>query len=133
MIGWAFRNSKLLIPISSAYLCKCFIISALVSGFSGYRVKRQEAEDEEELERALCKDKGAGEWFRLEQGEDKCRDVIQCTASVSFSQFIQSRSNIGAHPVSQKLSRCSYTFCDVLTNLVHSFTKEGALIWWRHL
>ena len=85
---WAFRNSKLLIPISSAYLCKCFIISALVSGFSGYRVKRQEAEDEEELERALCKDKGAGEWFRLEQGEDKCRDVIQCTASVSFIQFI---------------------------------------------
>ena len=76
--NWAFRNS-----------CLCFIISALVSGFSGYRVKRQEAEDEEELERALCKDKGAGEWFRLEQGEDKCRDVIQCTASVSFIQFIQ--------------------------------------------
>merc|ERR1712203_387034 len=40
-----------------------------------------EDEDEEELERALCKDKGAGEWFRLEQGDDKCRDVIQCTAS----------------------------------------------------
>ena len=53
------------------------------SAFSGIRVKRQEAEDEEELERALCKDKGAGEWFRLETGDDKCRDVIQCTASVS--------------------------------------------------
>ena len=61
-------------------------------------MKRQEAEDEEELERALCKDKGAGEWFRLEQGDDKCRDVIQCTASVSFIQFIFKflRSNIGA-------------------------------------
>jgi len=57
----------------------CFTISA--SAFSGIRVKRQEAEDEEELERALCKDKGAGEWFRLETGDDKCRDVIQCTAS----------------------------------------------------
>merc|ERR1712241_193350 len=40
----------------------------------------QEA-DEDELERQLCSDKGAGEWFRLETGEDKCRDVIQCTAS----------------------------------------------------
>ncbi len=47
-----------------------------------HRVKRQEA-DEEELERQLCLDKGAGEWFRLETGADKCRDVIQCTASVS--------------------------------------------------
>ena len=46
------------------------------------RVKRQEA-DEEELEKQLCADKGAGEWFRLETGDDKCRDVIQCTASVS--------------------------------------------------
>ena len=57
------------------------------SAFSGIRVKRQEAEDEEELERALCKDKGAGEWFRLETGDDKCRDVIQCTASVSISNI----------------------------------------------
>jgi len=40
----------------------------------------QEA-DEDELERQLCQDKGAGEWFRLETGKDKCRDVIQCTAS----------------------------------------------------
>ena len=57
------------------------------SAFSGVRVKRQETEDEEELERALCKDKGAGEWFRLETGDDKCRDVIQCTASVSFKIY----------------------------------------------
>ena len=47
----------------------------------GGRVKRQET-DEEELERQLCEGKGAGEWFRLETGKDKCRDVIQCTASV---------------------------------------------------
>ena len=46
----------------------------------GARVKRQD--DEDELERQLCEDKGAGEWFRLETGAEKCRDVIQCTASV---------------------------------------------------
>lgn len=39
-------------------------------------------EEEKELERQLCQDKGAGEWFRLETGEKKCRDVIQCTVSV---------------------------------------------------
>ena len=39
-------------------------------------------EEERELERQLCQDKGAGEWFRLEGGEKKCRDVIQCTVSV---------------------------------------------------
>ena len=44
-------------------------------------MKRQDT-DEEELERQLCQGKGAGEWFRLETGKDKCRDVIQCTASV---------------------------------------------------
>ena len=37
------------------------------------------------------------------------------------------------HPVSQKWSRCSYTFCDVLTNLAHYFPKEGAFIWCCHL
>ncbi|CAB4061388.1 unnamed protein product [Lepeophtheirus salmonis] len=37
--------------------------------------------EKEELERQLCEDKGAGEWFRLEAGKDKCRDVIQCTSS----------------------------------------------------
>ena len=47
-------------------------------------MKRQET-DEEELERQLCEGKGAGEWFRLETGNDKCRDVIQCTASVRNS------------------------------------------------
>ena len=46
-----------------------------------YRIKRQDV-DEEDLEKQLCLDKGAGEWFRLETGDDKCRDVIQCTASV---------------------------------------------------
>lgn len=51
----------------------------------GARIKRQQDADEEELERQLCEDKGAGEWFRLETGDDKCRDVIQCTASVRAS------------------------------------------------
>merc|ERR1711976_597724 len=44
------------------------------------RFKRQDL-DEDALEKQLCSDKGAGEWFRLETGEDKCRDVIQCTSS----------------------------------------------------
>ena len=57
-------------------------------------MKRQET-DEEELERQLCEGKGAGEWFRLETGKDKCRDVIQCTASVrSVSQGAKSRNSV---------------------------------------
>lgn len=51
------------------------------------RVKRQEEapKKEESFEVELCKDKDAGEWFRLVAGEgDNCRDVIQCTSSVSF-------------------------------------------------
>lgn len=50
------------------------------------RVKRQEEipiKKEESFEAELCKDKDAGEWFRLVAGEgDNCRDVIQCTSSV---------------------------------------------------
>ena len=38
---------------------------------------------EETYEQELCKNKDAGEWFRLVAGEgDNCRDVIQCTTSV---------------------------------------------------
>lgn len=52
------------------------------------RAKRQSDETttkkEESFEQELCKDKDAGEWFRLVAGEgDNCRDVIQCTSSVS--------------------------------------------------
>ena len=36
----------------------------------------------------LCKDKSAGELFRLKAGSDNCRDVIQCTAAVSLLIFI---------------------------------------------
>jgi hypothetical protein len=50
------------------------------------RVKRQDsttARNEESFEKELCKDKDAGEWFRLVAGDgDACRDVIQCTSSV---------------------------------------------------
>jgi hypothetical protein len=54
------------------------------------RVKRQEetAKKEESFETELCKDKDAGEWFRLVAGEgDNCRDVIQCTSSVCPQNF----------------------------------------------
>lgn len=43
---------------------------------------------EDSFEAELCKDKDAGEWFRLVAGEgDNCRDVIQCTSSVSIGVF----------------------------------------------
>ena len=51
------------------------------------RIKRQDV-DEDALEKQLCSDKGAGEWFRLETGKDKCRDVIQCTSSVSVFAYL---------------------------------------------
>merc|ERR1711981_669531 len=66
---------------------KCYVLWALVIHTVTAaevpileRIKRQDV-DEDALEKQLCSDKGAGEWFRLETGKDKCRDVIQCTAS----------------------------------------------------
>ena len=59
------------------------------------RIKRQQAstsepKKEESFEIEICKDKDAGEWFRLTaQDGDSCRDVIQCTSSVSKMQYIQ--------------------------------------------
>merc|ERR1711879_377634 len=38
-------------------------------------------QDDDETERKLCADKSAGELFRLKEGKDNCRDVIQCTAA----------------------------------------------------
>lgn len=41
---------------------------------------------DDSFEAELCKDRDAGEWFRLVSGEgDNCRDVIQCTSSVSWN------------------------------------------------
>lgn len=60
---------------------------------NGARPKRQTTDEpatkkEETFEQELCKDKDAGEWFRLVTGEgDSCRDVIQCTSSVR-TQFV---------------------------------------------
>ncbi|GBP21488.1 hypothetical protein EVAR_12089_1 [Eumeta japonica] len=50
------------------------------------RWRRQAAEESAKKDDAveICKDKDAGEWFRIQGGEgDNCRDVIQCTASVT--------------------------------------------------
>lgn len=54
-----------------------------VEGASSTRVKRQDdSKKDESFENEICKDKDAGEWFRLVAGEgDNCRDVIQCTSS----------------------------------------------------
>lgn len=44
--------------------------------------RQEEAKKEDSFENEICKDKDAGEWFRLVAGEgDNCRDVIQCTSS----------------------------------------------------
>ncbi|KAH1004529.1 hypothetical protein HUJ05_005328 [Dendroctonus ponderosae] len=57
----------------------------LMTKFSS-AAQQQTSEDtpkkEDSFEAELCKDKDAGEWFRLVAGEgDNCRDVIQCTSS----------------------------------------------------
>ena len=45
------------------------------------RWKRQD-DKKDNVKDEFCKDKDAGEWFRLQTGEgDNCRDVIQCTSS----------------------------------------------------
>ena len=67
----------------------CFHFS--VDAFSGYRVKRQDSDDEEEdTQKKICAEAGAeaGEWFRLQAGKDKCRDVVSCTASVRYFTFL---------------------------------------------
>ncbi|XP_036345107.1 chitin deacetylase 1-like [Rhagoletis pomonella] len=70
-----------------AKLLVVFVILAVAAATaSAERVRRQatteEPKKEESFEKELCKDKDAGEWFRLVAGEgDNCRDVIQCTSS----------------------------------------------------
>ena len=63
-----------------------FIFFSLTA--NAIRVKRQDDKSdkkEETFEQELCKDKEAGEWFRLVANDgDSCRDVIQCTTSVSY-------------------------------------------------
>lgn len=68
---------------------------------------RRQAEDttkkEESFEVELCKDKDAGEWFRLVAGDgDNCRDVIQCTSSV--------RVHFLHFPTQRDTNRC-FLFC----------------------
>lgn len=63
-----------------------------ISTVSAIRVKRQsddKSKSSEEYEQELCKDKDAGEWFRLVANEgDACRDVIQCTTSVRIENYV---------------------------------------------
>lgn len=72
-------------------VAEIFIFSFLSA--NAIRVKRQddksEKKSEESFEQELCKDKDAGEWFRLVANDgDSCRDVIQCTTSVSLLRFV---------------------------------------------
>ena len=61
--------------------------------FSGFRVKRQTDDDDEEedTQKKICREAGAeaGDWFRLQSGITKCRDVVSCTASVRISFISQ--------------------------------------------
>lgn len=71
----------------------------------------EEAKKEESFEKELCKDKDAGEWFRLVAGEgDNCRDVIQCTSSVSL--------HIRNNPFSQ------INVCDTWWHLVFNLSQR---------
>lgn len=63
-----------------------------VDAFSGFRVKRQDDEDEEEdTQKKICAEAGAeaGDWFRLQGGADKCRDVVSCTGAVRDFPFFK--------------------------------------------
>lgn len=40
----------------------------------------------EDFTKALCAEKGPGEWFRLAVTD--CRDVIQCTEAVSVPEWL---------------------------------------------
>lgn len=65
-----------------------FLISVFNFPAHGARTKRQSEETstkkDEPYEQELCRGKDAGEWFRLvDKDGDTCRDVIQCTSSVS--------------------------------------------------
>lgn len=67
----------------------CIFIVNFAAAAYGLRSKRQSDETstkkDETFEQELCKGKDAGEWFRLVSGDgDNCRDVIQCTSSVSL-------------------------------------------------
>lgn len=62
-----------------------FVCIAVADGHRWRRQADETPKKDDSLEVELCKDKDAGEWFRLVAGEgDNCRDVIQCTASVSI-------------------------------------------------
>lgn len=61
-------------------------VAALADAHRWRRQADESPKKDDSLEQELCKDKDAGEWFRLVAGEgDNCRDVIQCTASVTAS------------------------------------------------
>lgn len=63
--------------MKSLFLLLLFTLTITIHGQDGEKDKSTE-----EFERELCKDKEAGEWFRLVGGEGNgCRDVIQCTNS----------------------------------------------------
>lgn len=88
-IGIIFK-SLCKIHLQRVFLCTyIFIIEERLHNFSIFAAHAQQSEDaapkkEDSFEAELCKDKDAGEWFRLVAGEgDNCRDVIQCTSSVS--------------------------------------------------
>lgn len=68
-----------------------YIGAAVADGHRWRRQAEETAKKDESLEQELCKDKDAGEWFRLVSGDgDNCRDVIQCTASVcTYSSYPQ--------------------------------------------
>lgn len=94
------------------------------------RVKRQSDESttkkEESFEQELCKDKDAGEWFRLVAGEgDNCRDVIQCTSSVSGLHYEHMpETHISVEGIFIKLALCNIVLLTDLNRVCKRFVAQ---------
>ena len=43
---------------------------------------------QDDASQKICEDKSSGEMFRLKAGKANCRDVVQCTASVSVQNML---------------------------------------------
>ena len=52
---------------------------------------------QDDASQKICEDKSSGEMFRLKAGKANCRDVVQCTASVSAQNMLTDRYNIAVY------------------------------------
>ena len=89
-------------------------------------MKRQDSDDEEEdTQKKICAEAGAeaGEWFRLQAGKDKCRDVVSCTASVRYFVFFY----LFLRTVSLFIKYNVLIFKGIITTKILSFKEVNTL------